>query len=102
MKAVAVTPAKRRIDLVDRPEPSLGGPHDAKLEMLDVGICGTDREISSFEYGTPPPGEELLLIGHESLGRVVEVGREVTRVRPGDLVVTIVRRPAEHAGCVVW
>jgi threonine dehydrogenase-like Zn-dependent dehydrogenase len=68
--------------------------------MLEVGVCGTDREIASFQYGTPPPGSPHLVIGHESLAEVVEVGPEVTRVKWGDLVVPMVRRPCPHDWCV--
>jgi threonine dehydrogenase-like Zn-dependent dehydrogenase len=85
MKAVAVFPADRRFDVIDHPEPSLASPTEVKLRMLDVGICGTDKEIVSFEYGTPPAGSPYLIIGHESLGQVVEIGTQVTRVKPGDL-----------------
>jgi threonine dehydrogenase-like Zn-dependent dehydrogenase len=99
MKAIAVTPGKRRIDLIDVPAPELGGPTDVMVRILDVGVCGTDREICAFEYGTPPTDSDLLVIGHESLGEVVAVGSGVTRVRPGDLVVPMVRRPCPHADC---
>jgi threonine dehydrogenase-like Zn-dependent dehydrogenase len=67
--------------------------------MLDIGICGTDKEICSFEYGTPPPGDDFLVIGHEALAEIVKVGSAVTRLRPGDLVVPSVRRPCPHPGC---
>src|SRR5262249_35488972 len=53
----------------------------------------------AFQYGTPPDGESRLVIGHESLGEVVEVGAGVTHVEPGDLVVPMVRRPCPHAHC---
>jgi len=68
--------------------------------MLDVGICGTDKEIVSFEYGTPPPGSAYLIIGHESLGEVVAVGPQVTRVKVGDLAVPTVRRPCTDPSCI--
>ena len=68
--------------------------------MLEVGVCGTDREICAFQYGTPPSGSGHLVIGHESLGEVVEVGSGVSRVRVGDLVVTMVRRPCDHDNCL--
>ena len=61
-------------------------------ETQAVGICGTDVEIIDGEYGWAPPGQERLIIGHESLGRVVEAPRE-TGFSAGDLVVGIVRRP---------
>jgi len=59
-------------------------------------ICGTDKEICSFEYGTPPPGDDHLVIGHESLAEIVQVGSAVERFEVGDLVVPSVRRPCPH------
>src|SRR5215470_15546324 len=100
MKAVAVLRESREVRLVAHDVPRMQGPTDVKLRMLEVGVCGTDREISSFDYGTPPDGSDRLVIGHESLGEVVEVGSAVTRVRPGDLVVPTVRRPCPHAHCL--
>src|SRR5436309_765327 len=73
MKAVAVFPASKQISIVDYGQPSLASPTQAKLRMLEVGICGTDREICRFDYGIPPAGQDHLVIGHESLGEVVEV-----------------------------
>lgn len=99
MRAVAVVPAEKAIRLIDHPAPRLERPGDVMVHMLDVGICGTDREIARFDYGRPPPGSPYLVLGHESLGQVAEVGEAVTRVRPGDLVVTMVRRPCPHADC---
>jgi glucose 1-dehydrogenase len=93
MRAVAVFPEAQEIKVVDHPEPSLAGPTQVKARILEVGICGTDKEIASFQYGTPPPGSQYLVMGHESLAQVVEVGSEVTRVKPGDLAVPTVRRP---------
>jgi glucose 1-dehydrogenase len=99
MKAIAVFPKEKHVRLIDAPEPSIESPTHVKLRMLDVGICGTDREIARFEYGTPPPGSDHLIIGHESLGEVVEVGSGATGLQPGDLVVPMVRRPCPHATC---
>ena len=75
MKAVAVFPGQREVRVIDEPEPRIETPTQARLRVLDVGVCGTDREICAFEYGTPPPGHAHLVIGHESLARVEEVGR---------------------------
>jgi glucose 1-dehydrogenase len=62
------------------------------VETLTVGVCGTDVEIVDGQYSWAPPGKERLILGHESLGRVLEAppGSSVER---GDLVVGIVRRP---------
>src|SRR5437867_3050840 len=92
MKAIAVFPDQREVRLIDHPEPKISQPTEVKLRMLDVGICGTDKEIAAFEYGTPPDDSEYLVIGHESLGEVIEAGEAVTRVKVGDLVVPTVRR----------
>jgi threonine dehydrogenase-like Zn-dependent dehydrogenase len=99
MKAIAVFPDKKEVQLIDLPEPKLESPTQAKLRMIDVGICGTDKEIVAFQYGTPPAGSDYLVIGHESLGEVVEVGSSVTGLKPGDLVVTTVRRPCGSPDC---
>jgi threonine dehydrogenase-like Zn-dependent dehydrogenase len=100
MQAIAVRPAERRLELrSDFPRPRLQQPGDVLVRVLEVGVCGTDREICAFDYGVPPDGQDLLVIGHECLGEVVEVGSAVTRVRPGDLVVPTVRRPCHVPSC---
>ncbi len=100
MRSIAVVPRKKEVKLIEQQEPRITAPTEVKLRMLEVGVCGTDREICSFQYGTPPAGLDYLVIGHESLGEVIEVGPKVTRLRHGDLVVPTVRRPCSHAGCV--
>lgn len=79
--------------------PTLGTFADGRgvvLRVLQVGVCGTDREIGSLgEYGVPPPGAEYLVLGHECLAQVVEVGLNVTSVKVGDLVTPTVRRPGK-------
>ena len=100
MKAITVYPSLKEVRLDDLPEPKLQTPTQAKVRILDVGICGTDREICSFQYGTPPDGSDRLVLGHESLGEVVETGAGVTSVKVGDLVVTMVRRPCGDPDCV--
>ena len=99
MKAVAVFPGPQEVRIVDQESPRLTQPDQVLLRMLDIGICGTDKEICSFEYGTPPAGDDHLVIGHESLAEVVDVGTAVERLQPGDLVVPSVRRPCPHPGC---
>ena len=99
MKAIAVAPQIRTVEIINQAEPQILSPTDVKLRMLEAGVCGTDREICAFEYGTPPLGSEHLVIGHESLGEVIEVGPKVTRVKAGDLVVPMVRRPCDHDEC---
>ncbi len=100
MKAIAVFPQARALRLVDHEPPRLRAPSDVKVRILDVGVCGTDKEICAFAYGTPPDGSNYLVIGHEAIGVVEEVGRAVARVAPGDLVVPMVRRPCAHDDCL--
>src|SRR5262245_23131586 len=99
MRAIAVTPSIKKVSIINQFEPKISAPTHVKLRMIEAGVCGTDREICPFEYGTPPPGNEHLVIGHESLGEVIEVGSQVTRVKVGDLVVPMVRRPCPHDYC---
>src|SRR5690242_2121535 len=99
MKAIAVFPARREVKLIEQEEPVITQPDQIKLRLLEIGICGTDKEICSFAYGAPPAGSDFLVIGHEALGEVVEVGNAVTRFAPGDLVVPSVRRPCPHEHC---
>jgi len=100
MKAIAVFPSTKEVKLIDVPEPQIESPTQVKLKILDVGICGTDREICEFKYGTPPEGSDFLILGHESLGQVIEIGSDVTDLKVGDLVVTMVRRPCPHKYCM--
>jgi threonine dehydrogenase-like Zn-dependent dehydrogenase len=79
--------------------PAITGDAQVKVRTLEVGICGTDREICTFVYGSPPQGCDYLVLGHESLGEVVEVGPKVKSLKLGDLVVPSVRRPCEHKDC---
>jgi threonine dehydrogenase-like Zn-dependent dehydrogenase len=102
MKALTVLPLTKdsaRLDDVDEP-PAADG--DLLVEVLAVGICGTDIEILSGAYGWAPPGRDRLVLGHESLGRVLEApaGSDLAK---GDLVVGIVRHPdpVPCANCAV-
>jgi threonine dehydrogenase-like Zn-dependent dehydrogenase len=100
MRAIAVTPASKTVGIIDHAEPEITSATHVKLRMIEAGVCGTDREICAFDYGTPPSGSQYLIIGHESLGEVVEIGSRVARVKPGDLVVPMVRRPCPHEHCM--
>ncbi len=91
MRAVTVIPrsaGSARLDEVPEPEAELGS---VLVEALAVGVCGTDVEIAGGLYGWAPPGRERLILGHESLGRVLDPGPSGFAV--GDHVVGIVRRP---------
>ncbi len=100
MRAVGVVPTRKEVRMIDHPAPSPSKDNQVKIRTLDVGICGTDREICTFVYGAPPAGSDYLVLGHEALGQVVEVGAGVSRFKPGDLVVPSVRRPCANTTCV--
>jgi threonine dehydrogenase-like Zn-dependent dehydrogenase len=100
MRAMAVFPDERELRIIELGAPTPRGEHDVTVRVREVGICGTDREISSFHYGTPPWGEHRLIVGHEALGEVVTVGPSVRTLAPGDLVAMTVRRPCNDPQCV--
>ena len=102
MRAAAIFPARKSLGVIDDfPEPKIEGPTAVKLRILDVGVCGTDREMASFQYGFPlPAGSDFLVLGHECLGEIIEVGPEVRDFKPGDLAIPMVRRPCDHPECV--
>jgi glucose 1-dehydrogenase len=91
MKAVTVEPGtagSARLEEVPEPDISQGS---VLVEALATGVCGTDAEIASGSYGWAPPERDRLILGHESLGRVVDPGPSGFAV--GEHVVGIVRRP---------
>jgi threonine dehydrogenase-like Zn-dependent dehydrogenase len=97
MKAMAIFPGKPgSIHLADLPEPSVDDIPNGRgvlVEVLRVGVDGTDKEINDAQYGAAPDGYDFLVTGHESFGRVLEVGPNVRDLKPGDYVVATVRRP---------
>lgn len=99
MRAIGVRPGKKEVAIIDHDHPEISEPTQVKVRSLDVGICGTDREICTFVYGSPPAGSDYLVLGHESLGEVVEIGSGVTDFKVGDLVVPSVRRPCSNEHC---
>ncbi len=92
MRAITVEPKKpgtARWEQVEEPDAREGS---VLVEAIAVGVCGTDVEIVEGKYGWAPPGRTRLILGHESLGRVLEPD-PAGRLKKGDLVVGIVRRP---------
>ena len=92
MKAITVEPKKAgtaRLEEIPEPDERDGS---VLVEAVAVGVCGTDIEIVEGLYGWAPPGKTRLVLGHESLGRVIDPGPR-SGFRKGDLVVGIVRRP---------
>jgi len=91
MKALTVEPRKpgsARLEDIAEPDARNGS---VLVETVAVGVCGTDVEIADGKYGWSPPGKARLIVGHESLGRVIDPGG--SGYQKGDLVAGIVRRP---------
>ena len=97
MRAIAVTPGKPgSVHLREVAKPRVDEVPNGRgvlVKILRVGVDGTDKEINNAEYGAPPPGDDYLILGHESFGRVEAVGPNVTELKSGDYVALTVRRP---------
>lgn len=92
MEAITVRPGQAgsvRVDTVDDPSAEQGS---VLVECLANGVCGTDAEIVAGDYGEAPDGDDRLVLGHESLGRVLEAP-SASWLSEGDLVVGVVRLP---------
>ena len=53
MRAIGVVPEERAVRMVSQAAPEISAPSQIKIRTIEVGICGTDREICNFDYGTP-------------------------------------------------
>ncbi len=97
MKAIAIVPGRAgSLHLRDIPRPRIEDVPDGRgvrVRLIRAGLCGTDADLAGGEYGRAPEGDDFLVLGHESLGRVTEVGGSVSEVSHGQLVVVTIRRP---------
>ena len=85
MKALVKVAAGPGLELVDVPDP-VAGPGDVVVRVLRTGICGTDLHIDSWDDWAARNVKAPLVLGHEFVGEVVEIGAAVNGVRVGDLV----------------
>lgn len=92
MFAVGIKENIEGITALELPEPGIESPDQVKIRIIRAAIDGTDRAIVKNKMLDPPPGEDMLVLGHEAVGQVVEVGNEVKDLRIGDVVVPTVRR----------
>lgn len=90
MRAVTIRPGEANSDRLDDVADPPRSDGLVEVDVLSVGVDGTDDELVAGAYGEAPTGEDRLIIGHECLGRVV---RPVGGLVEGQLVVPIVRRP---------
>ena len=96
MKAIRIIPGTTEIELAEVKEPQINNSNEVKMKVLEVGICGTDKEEVAGGRAEAPAGEKKLIIGHEVLAEVVECGGSVTHLKKGDLVAVTVRRGCGH------
>jgi len=68
--------------------------------LLRAGVDGTDKEINDAEHSDPPEGYDILVTGHESFGRVLEIGKNVRGLQPADYVVATVKRSGTNIRCL--
>jgi threonine dehydrogenase-like Zn-dependent dehydrogenase len=92
MRAIALTPGvANSARLLDCAEPA-PGDGSILVQTLALGVCGTDRDIVAGHYGTAPAGDAHLILGHESLGVVIDAPAG-TGFDKGDHIAGVVRRP---------
>ena len=99
MQALAVFPGRRKMAVIEKDEPRTLGASQVLLRTREVGLCGTDREIAAFAYGEQPVGSDQLVLGHEAIAEVVDLGGEVRHFQRGQLAVPMVRRPCAAPRC---
>lgn len=96
MKAVGMLPGTRGLEVLEQEEPIIRKQaSDIDLILIkpkQIGISAIDRRFAAGELCEPPPGATHLVLGHQMIGRVVEVGPEVEEIKVGDLVIPTVRR----------
>lgn len=92
MLAIAAQTGSTQPQLIDVAAPAAPAAGEVLCRTLELGVCGTDREILHSASPWTPPGESRLILGHECLARIDAVGGGVSDFRPGDLVVPVVRR----------
>ncbi|MEQ8791665.1 MAG: alcohol dehydrogenase catalytic domain-containing protein [Pirellulaceae bacterium] len=92
MRAIAAFTGSTEPGFVELPSPPTPAAGEVLCRTLQLGVCGTDREILGSAAPLVPAGEVFLVLGHECLAEVEAVGDGVVDVSPGDLVVPVVRR----------
>jgi threonine dehydrogenase-like Zn-dependent dehydrogenase len=75
---------REKVGIDHVPDPRIEQPTDAVIQVTSAAICGSDLHLYSVLGPFLKPGDVL---GHETMGTVLEVGREVSHIQPGDRVV---------------
>lgn len=97
MIGIGAFPCSTEPQFVEHPLPRSPRAGEVLCRTVALGVCGTDRDILESTHPIVPAGELHLVLGHECLGRVVEVGEGVRDLSAGDLVVPVVRRPRDES-----
>ena len=97
MQVLALNYESRKLEFCEMPEPNAPGPDQVLLRIAEVGVCGTDRDLSLFLFGKPPAGESKLVLGHEAVAQIAAVGADVAGFQKGDWVVPMVRHSCTPA-----
>lgn len=92
MKAVGLKKNEKGIFTFDIPKPEIQNDDDVVLKILETGIDGTDLLLYHEHMVDAAENEDVLVLGHESVGMVESTGKNVTAVSPDDVVVPTVRR----------
>jgi threonine dehydrogenase-like Zn-dependent dehydrogenase len=92
MKAITVVPQTTNVELKTVADPAIISPNQIKMQVWEVGVCGTDREEAEGGRAEAPAGKKDLVMGHEMFGQVMETGTGVHTVSVGDYGVFTVRR----------
>ncbi|HYO83627.1 MAG TPA: alcohol dehydrogenase catalytic domain-containing protein [Bryobacteraceae bacterium] len=93
MRAIAIDYTRRELTDREVPEPGIRHQDEVLLEVLQVGVCGTDRDLAALRIGRGPDGDEYLVPGHEAACRILQAGPLAGDLKTGDIVVPQVRRP---------
>ncbi|WP_170853890.1 alcohol dehydrogenase catalytic domain-containing protein, partial [Mycobacterium tuberculosis] len=80
MKAVQI-PSAMEMEVIDIEKPVIRNPDEVLVKVKRVGICGSDMHIY---HETNPLATYPRIVGHEVAGEVVEVGSNVSGMKPGD------------------
>ncbi len=92
MRSLELDFERRELSEREIDEPALDSPTAVRIQIQEVGVCGTDRELANFRMRPRYRDATRIVIGHEALGRVVETGSAVEGLAVGDWVVPTIRR----------
>lgn len=92
MKAISIIPGTKQLELLELEQPEIKNRDDVLVKVSEIGISAIDRRIATGEVCEAPPGSTHLVLGHEMMGYVVDVGSAVKYIKPGDPVTLTVRR----------